>query len=128
MSEATFLDHGLFEFWKRLEGHALILLQRQKSRQMRARTSKFRSVEAFDLQNFIGQVHHIMFYIGMAKLTAICIAIFLLEISTEKARELSLFVLTKFTHFSLQLWWAIVRFLYLMSRLIGNMYKSRNPS
>jgi hypothetical protein len=75
------------------------------------------SVEALDEQNYIDQVHLIVFHILIGILRAIFISIFLLECAIPKARELSVFVLTKYKHVSLQLLWTIVCFLYLMSRL-----------
>jgi hypothetical protein len=123
-----FLDHGLFVFWKRLESHKLTLYQRYVSFQMPSKNSNSSSTETLDISNFIGQVHLIEFYIVISVLTAICIAIFLLECGTEKARANSLFVQARITHVSLQLLWTIVRCLYLMSRLIGRLYKSRCPS
>jgi hypothetical protein len=117
-----FLDHGLFVFWKRLHSHFLTLNQSYYvSLQFRSEKSNTSSGEALGISNFIGQVHLIAFYIVMSVLTAICIAIFLLECLTPKARELSLFVLTIFKHASLQVFWTIVRF-------IGRLYESRNPS
>jgi hypothetical protein len=124
---AKFLDHGLFQFWKRLDDHRHTLNQRNASLEIRSKNSNSSSLEAQDISNFIGQVHLIVFYIVISVLIAICVGIFLLECTMHKARELSLFVLTKFKHFSLQLLWTIVRLLYLMSRLIGCLYDSRNP-
>jgi hypothetical protein len=125
---AKFLDHGLFVFWKRLHSHSVILYQRRESLQMRSHMSNSSSAEALDISNFIGQVHLIVVYIVISVLTAICVAIFLLECAMRRVREVSLFVLSQFTHFSLQLLWTIIRFFYLMSRLIGRIYESRNPS
>jgi hypothetical protein len=124
---AKFLDHGLFEFWKRLHSHMLTLDLHKFSLSNRSKRSNSSSVEALDVQNFIGQVHLIVFYIVIATLAAICIAIFLLECAMPKARGFSLFVLTKFKHVSLQLLWTIVRFLFLMCRIIGRLYESRKP-
>jgi hypothetical protein len=123
-----FLDHGLFVFWKRLESHKLTLYQRYVLLRMRSKKSNSSSTETLDISNFIGQVHLIVFYTSISVLTAICIAIFLLECAIPKARELSLFVQVKVKHVSLQLLWTIVRFLFLMSRLIGSLYESRNRS
>jgi hypothetical protein len=125
---AKFLDHGLFDFWKRLDSHVDTLHQRRVSLQMRSNKSNSSSIESYDMSNFIGQVHLNVFYIAISILTAICIAIFLVESAMEKARELSLFVFTKFKHVSLELLSTVIRFLYLISRLIGSLYLSRNPS
>jgi hypothetical protein len=125
---AKFLDHGLFEFWKRLDSHLKTIDERYLSLKMRSKKSNLSSTEAPDLQNFIGQFHLIEFYIVISVLTGICVGICLLDCTMQNTQELSLFVLTKFTHLSLQLLWTIVRFLYLMSRLIGLLYESRNPS
>jgi hypothetical protein len=122
-----FLDHGLFVFWKRLESHKLTLYQRYVLLRMRSKKSNSSSTETLDISNFIRQVHLIVFYTSISVLTAIC-AIFLLECAIPKARELSLFVQVKVKHVSLQLLWTIVRFLFLMSRLIGSLYESRNRS
>jgi hypothetical protein len=118
-----FLDHGLFEFWKRLHGHMTTLHQRNGSLEMHSSSN-----EVLDIANFIGQFHLILFNIVISVLTAICIAIFLFECAMPRVRELSLFVLTKSKHISLQLLWTIVRFLYVMSRHIGRLYESRNAS
>jgi hypothetical protein len=120
---AKFLDHGLFEFWKRLHRHQLTLYQRYVFPRIRSKKFNPSSTKAFDFHNFIGQVHLILFYIVISTLTAISVAIFLLECLMQKARHLSLLVLTKLTHFSLQLLCTIVRFLYLMSRFIRSCTK-----
>jgi hypothetical protein len=124
---AKFLDHGLFEFWKRLESHTQTLFQREFSLENRSKRSNSSLVEAADAQNFIGQIHLIAFYIVIGIITAICVAIFLLECAMQNAQALSLFVLQKFTHFSLQLLWTIVRSVFLMSRLIGHRCQNRQP-
>jgi hypothetical protein len=111
---AKFLDHGLFVFWKRLHGHMFTLYQRRESLQIRLKTSSSSSNKDLDISNFIGQVHLIVFYIVISALTTICVGIFVLECAMQKAREILLFVLAKFKHFSLQLLWTIVRFLSLM--------------
>jgi hypothetical protein len=124
---AKFLDHGFFVFWKRLQSHMLTLDQHRESLQISSKTPNSGSTEALDLQNFIGQVHLVAFYIVISVLTAICLSIFLLECAAKKSREVSLFILTKLKYFSLQLLWTVVRFLFLMCRLIGRLYESRNP-
>jgi hypothetical protein len=122
-----FLDHGLFNFWKRLHTHMNTLEQRQISLEDRSEGSNSSSVETFDLSNFIEQVHLIVFYIVIAVLTAICVAIFLLECAIKNAQALSLFTLKKFKHVSLQLLWTIVRSIFLMSRLIGRICQNCKP-
>jgi hypothetical protein len=82
---AKFLDHGLFEFWKRLDSHLITLRQRRLSALDRSKRSNSSSVESLDVQNFVGQLHLIVFYIVIAILTAICVAIFLLEFAMQKA-------------------------------------------
>jgi hypothetical protein len=124
---AKFLDHGLFEFWKRLESQMFTLHQRRLSLRNRAKRSNSSSVEALDVQNFIGQVHLIVFYIVIAILTAICVAIFLLEFAIQNAQLLSLFVLNKVKYFSLQLSWTMVRVVFLMRRTIERFCKNRKP-
>jgi hypothetical protein len=124
---AKFLDHGLFEFWKRLHIQILNLEQRNVSLAVRSKTSNSSSVEVSDISNFIGQVHLIAFYIVISVLAVISVAIFLLEFGMPRARKLSLFVLKIFIHCSFQLLWTIVRFLYKMSSLVGRVYESRNP-
>jgi hypothetical protein len=87
---------------------------------MRSKKSNSSSTETLDISNFIGQVHLIVFYTSISVLTAIGFAIFLLECAILKARELLLFVQVKVKHVSLQLLWTIVRFLFIMGRLIGS--------
>jgi hypothetical protein len=99
---AEFLDHGLFEFWKRLQSHMQTLDRRRMSVLNRSKMSNASSTEVLDVQNFVGQVHLIVFYIVIAILTAICVAIFLLEFAMQNAQVLSLFLLRKFVHYSLQ--------------------------
>jgi hypothetical protein len=116
---AKFLDHGLFEFWKHLHSHTLTLTERKFSLEGRPERTNSSSVEAFDFQNFIGQVHLIVFYILISIITAICVAIFLLEWAMQNARALSLIILNKFKHISLKSPWAIVCSLSLNSRPKG---------
>jgi hypothetical protein len=125
---AKFLDHDLFVFWKRLHSHMLALEQRNVSLEICSTTSNSSSIEVFDISNFMGQVHLIVFCIVCSVITAISVAIFRLQYVIPKARDVLLFVLTKFKHFSFQLSLTIVRFLYLMSRLFGCVWESRNPS
>jgi hypothetical protein len=125
---AKFLDHGLFKFWKRLESHSLTLDQHKLSLENRSKRYNSSSAEGLDAQNFIGQVHLVVFYIVIAILTAICVAIFLLEYAMQSAQALSLFVLNKSKHFCLQLLWTIVRFLSLMRRQIGRLCQNPNRS
>jgi hypothetical protein len=122
-----FLDHGLFEFWKRLNSRMLTLYQRKVSLDDRSKWSNSSSVEALDARNFIGQVHLIAFYIVIGILTAICVAIFLLECAIQNVRLLSLFVLNKVKRFSLQLSWTMVRCVFLMSRTIERFCQNRKP-
>jgi hypothetical protein len=124
---AKFLDHGLFEFWKRLNSRMLTLYQRKVSLDDRSKWSNSSSVEALDAQNFIGQVHLIAFYIVIGILTAICVAIFLLECAIQNVQLLSLFVLNKVIRFSLQLSWTMVRCVFLMSRTIELFCQNRKP-
>jgi hypothetical protein len=124
---AKFLDHGLFEFWKRLDSHMLSLDQRKILSEDRSKRSNSSSVEVPDVQNFIVQVHFIGFYIVIAILTAICVAIFLFECAIQNAQALSLFALKKFKHFRLRLLWTVVRSLFLMSRLIGRHCQNCKP-
>jgi hypothetical protein len=113
------LDQGLFEFWKHLNSHSLTLKERKPSLEGRPERTNSSSVEAFDFQNFIGQVHLIVFYILISIITAICVAIFLLEWAMQNARALSLIILNKFKHISLKSPWAIVCSLSLNSRPKG---------
>jgi hypothetical protein len=122
---AKFLDHGLFEFWKRLWSHMLTLEQHKISLENRSKRFNSSSVEPPDVQNFIGQVHLIVFYIVIAILTAICVAIFLVECAMRNAQALSKFVLNKFKHLSLKLLWTISRTLLLVSRLIGRLCRNQ---
>jgi hypothetical protein len=82
---AKFLDHGLFEFWKRLESHMLTSQKRRLSLEDRSKRSNSTSTEALDVHNFVGQVHLTVFYIVIAILTAKCVAIFLLECAMRNA-------------------------------------------
>jgi hypothetical protein len=58
---ANVLDHGLFEFWKRLQSHMLTFDPHTFSMEGRSNRSNISSVEALDVQNIIGQVHLIVF-------------------------------------------------------------------
>jgi hypothetical protein len=69
---AKFLDHGLFEFWKRLWSHMLTLKQNKFSLENRSKRFNSSSIEPPDVQIFIRQVHLIVFYIVIAILTAMC--------------------------------------------------------
>jgi hypothetical protein len=120
-----FLDHGLFEFWKRLDSQMLTLYQHKNSLENRSKRFNSSSVEPPDVQNFIGQVHLIVFYIVIAILTAICVAIFLVECAMQNAQALSKFVLNKFKHLSLKLLWTISRTLLLVSRHIGRLCRNQ---
>jgi hypothetical protein len=124
---AKFLDHGLFEFRKRLESHILTLKQHRVSLENRSKRLQSSSMEALNVQNFIGQVHLIVFYILIAILTAICVAIFLFECAKQNAQALSIFVLNKFKHLSLKLFWPISRTLLLISKLIGRLCQNHKP-
>jgi hypothetical protein len=125
---AKFLDHGLFEFWKRLDSHILTLDEHKFSLENLSKRSNSSSVEVIDIQNFIRQVHLIVFYILIAILTAICVAIFIFECAMQNSQALSLIVLNEFKHFSLKSLLTIVRSLFLMSRQIGRLFDSRYPS
>jgi hypothetical protein len=118
---AKFLDHGLFVFWKRLESHMVTLYQQRVSLEDRPKRSNSSSVGALDAQNFIGQVHLIVFYIVIGIITVICFAIFLLESAIQNAQVHTLFVQIK--HYSLQLLWTIFRPLSLLRRLIGRLFQ-----
>jgi hypothetical protein len=120
-----FLDHGLFEFWKRLWSHRLTLEQRKISLENRSKRFNSSSVEPPDVQNFIGHVHLIVFYIVIAILTSMCVTIFLFECAMRNAQALALFVLNKFKHLSLKLFWTIVRTLLLVSRLMGRLCRNQ---
>jgi hypothetical protein len=122
-----FLDHGLFERWTRLESHSYTLSQRRLSLGLRSKIPKANPSRAPDTSNFVGQVHLMVFYNLISTLTTICVAIFLLECAMQNTRELSLFLVTKVKHFSLQLLWTTFRSLYLMSRPIGRFYSIHNP-
>jgi hypothetical protein len=122
-----FLNHGLFEFWKRLHARSRTLAQRSLSRKNSSKRSNSTSVENFDGQNFIGQVHLILFYMIIGILTSICVAIFLVEYVMQNAQALSVCVLNKFKHFSSKLLWTIVRSLFLMRRRIGRIRQNFNP-
>jgi hypothetical protein len=99
---AKFLDHGLVDFWKHLESHSYTLIRRKLALQTRAEMSNSSSTEALDVANFMGQVHLLVFYIVIAILTTICIAIFIIECGMQNVRGLSLFVLTIFQHVNLE--------------------------
>jgi hypothetical protein len=122
-----FLDHGLFEFWKRLDSHQLTLNERRRSKAIRLEMSNSSSTEALDLNDFIAQVHLSVFYLVISILTIICIVIFLFECAMQNIQQLSLFALTKFKYYSLLLLWTIIRSLFLMSRRIWQLYEHRNP-
>jgi hypothetical protein len=115
---AKFLAHGLFEFWKRLQVHQFTSMQRKETLNYRLEVFNSSSREVLEQDDFVGQVHLFAFYIIIAKLFAICIVVFLAECAMQNARQVSLLVLTKYKHFSLQLLRTVVRFLSLVSRLI----------
>jgi hypothetical protein len=123
-----FLEHGLFEFWKVLDLHKRSLELQKISLDNGPKWSNGTTAGAQDRNNFIGQAHFFVFYMVILILAGICVLIFLSECAIKNARQLSRMVLTKFKQFSLELLWAVVRFLYLMSRLIGgSLYENRNP-
>jgi hypothetical protein len=93
---AKFLDHGLVEFWRRLESHQVRLQQRKRSLKNHSKRYNSSSTETLDINNFIGQVHLFAFYVVLSKLTAVCFVIFIFECAMHKAQKLSLFVLRKF--------------------------------
>jgi hypothetical protein len=115
---AAFLNHGFFEFWKRLHFHQRTLHERMWSLEFHSKRSNSSSTEAFDIANFIGQVHLFVFYTVTAMLTAICIVFFFIECAIQNAVELSLFILAKFKTFSKNLFRAFVRCLVLIKRFI----------
>jgi hypothetical protein len=123
---AKFLDHGLFEFWKRLHSHMLTLKERKTSLENRTKRSNSSSVGAFDVHNFIRQVHLIVFYTIIGISAGICVTIYLLECAMQNAQARAIFVLIKFKRYSLQLLWTIVRSLFLMSRFIGRLCQNCN--
>jgi hypothetical protein len=123
---AKFLDHGLFEFWKRLDSHQLTLYERRRSMAIRLEMSNSSSTEALDMNDFIGQFHLSVFHLVISILTTICIVIFLFECAMQNIQQLSLFALTKFKYYSLLLLWTIIRSLLLISRQIGQLYEHRN--
>jgi hypothetical protein len=91
---AKFLDHGLFEFWKRLESHMLTLEQHTISQENRSKNFISSFVEPFDVQSSVGLVHLIVFNIVIGILTAICAAIFLFKCGMQNAQA-------KLFHYSL---------------------------
>jgi hypothetical protein len=123
-----FLDHGLFEFWKRLHIHMLTLYERHGSFEKCSNNLSSSLVEAVNVQNFIGQVHLTSFYIVTAIITAICVVICVLECAMQNAQALSIYVVNNFKHFSLQLLWTIVLSLSLMRRQIGRVCQNPNRS
>jgi hypothetical protein len=110
-----------------LHARSRTLAQRSLSRKNSSKRSNSTSVENFDGQNFIGQVHLIVFYMIIGILTAICIAIFLVECVMQNAQALSVCVLNKFKHFSSKLLRTTVRSLFLMRRRIGRLRQNLNP-
>jgi hypothetical protein len=125
---AKFLDHGLFEFWKRLESHLIYLLQSRRSihRLKRFNSSSASASQDHNASNYVGQVHLYGFYMLVSIFTVVSVVIFVLECVKQQVIQLSLPVLAKFKHISLEFLWTIVRFLFLMSRLISSLYQ--NPT
>jgi hypothetical protein len=125
---AKFLDHGLFEFWKRLESHLISLLLSRRSihRLETFNSSSASASQDYHVSNNVGQVHLYGFYMLVSIFTVVSVVIFVLECVKQQVIQLSLPVLAKFKHISLEFSWTIVRFLFLMSRLISSLY--RNPT
>jgi hypothetical protein len=122
-----FLDHGLFEFWKRLEAHTLYVLELRKWLIIRFNRSNSSSPtnQSLDLNNFVGQVHLYVFYMIVLILTAFCVLVFVLECAGQSAKQLLFLVLTKFKHFSLEFVWTVARCLFLMGRFMSRHYQNR---
>jgi hypothetical protein len=119
---AKFSDHGLFEIWKGWEIQQLGLIHRRRGEQMK-KLSNSSSTEVGDINNFIGQVHLLVFYIWISRLTGICIVVFTFECAIQNAQELSLFVFAKLIHVILEIYWTIFRFLLLVNRLLICLYE-----
>jgi hypothetical protein len=121
-----FLDHGLFEFWKRLEAHTLCILELRKWLIIRFNRSNSSSPtnQSLDLNNFVGQVHLYVFYMIVSILAAFCGLVFVLECAGQHAKQLSFIVLTKFKHFSLEFVWTDGCSLFVFD---GQIYESPLP-
>jgi hypothetical protein len=78
-----FSNHGLFEFWKRLQSHRLTLNQRKLSMGMHITKSNSSSPPGLDIKNFIGQVHLFGVYMLISILSVNCVVIFAFECTTE---------------------------------------------
>jgi hypothetical protein len=121
---AKFLNHGLFEFWKRLESRMFnVVIIRDEKRYERSNNNSS-STETLDFSNFIGQIHFPLVYTVVSILTGICVVVFLSECAIENALELSLFALKKIKRFGMILVWTVVRCLYLVGRLITSRISS----
>jgi hypothetical protein len=116
---AKFLDHGLFEIWKGWEIQQLNLIHRRRKEQIKT----LRNSSSVEVGDFIGQVHLLVFYILISRLTGICIDVFIFECAIQNAQELSLFVFAKLIHVILEIYWTIFRFLLLVNRLLIRLYE-----
>jgi hypothetical protein len=121
---AKFLDHGLFEFWKRLHSH-LFNLGVRRHEKFNKRFNNSSSTESPDLSNFIGQVHISVFYILVSILAVTCILVFLFECAIQNAQELSLFAFQKIQLFGINLLWLFIGGLFLVGRLISRVHQTR---
>jgi hypothetical protein len=121
---AKFLDHGLFEFWKRLHSH-LFKLNARRREKFNKRFNNSSSTESPDLSNFIGQVHLSVFYILVSILAVTCILVFLFECAIQNAKELSLFAFKKIQQFGINLLWLFIRCIFLVGRLISRVHQTR---
>jgi hypothetical protein len=119
---AKFLNHGIFEIWKGWEIQQLGLIHRRREEQIK-KLSNSSSTEVRDINNFIGQVHLLVFYILISRLTGICIVVFIFECAIQNAQELLIFVLAKLIHVILEIYWTIFRFLLLVNRLLIRLYE-----
>jgi hypothetical protein len=123
---AKFLDHGFFEFWKRLFSHQLRLSKRKESVGIDLKRLNSSSTEGPDANNFICQAHLFVFYIVLSTLIAVCFVVFLSEIFLQNAQNFPLFLFQKLRHFSVELLWTFIRLKLLMSRIISRFEENRN--
>jgi hypothetical protein len=92
MVDSKVLDHGFFEFWKRLFSDQLRLAERKESLWINLKRLNSSSTEGTDANNFIGQAHLFVFYIVISTLIADCFVVFLSESFLQNARKLPLFL------------------------------------
>jgi hypothetical protein len=104
---ARFFDHGLFEIWKRFQAQWIKSSQLKYFLLYRLLRSNPTSTQeqSFDLNNFIGNVHLLVFYKIVSMLVTICIVVFFSECAMQTVKNLSILTLTK-------LLWTIVRFIF----------------